>query len=146
MTSLPSRYTTTATTDGLQREVARRQLRRLTSARDRSAPRATGPRSRWTHVPLADLFATAGNRVYPRANGHQESGHEPCHASKSGRCVEIDPARGYWWCRGCRQGGDAVRAVMSLNGVTYPVAVARLVEIWGTPAGYWRRDAAGGHP
>lgn len=53
-------------------------------------------KSRWVHVPLADLFAATGNPLYPRNGDHLETGHEPVHGSKSGRCVFIDPGKGRW--------------------------------------------------
>jgi hypothetical protein len=110
-------------------EVERRQRARL-----KRAP-GPGPKpSPWTHVPLADLFAQAGNRVHRRGDGLAESGHEPFHGSKSGRCVLIDPATGRWWCRSCRTSGDAARLLMDLRGCSYSQAETWMARHYGPPA------------
>ncbi len=124
-----------AAADRIARATARRQLVALERATSgRPAGQQAKP-TRWAHVPITALFERAGNRLFPRSNGSFDSGHEPVHGSKSGRCVLIDPARGRWWCRACRRGGDAVAAVMSLHGWTYPHAVRWLTEQYGPPAG-----------
>lgn len=102
---------------------------------DTSAPRT----SRWAHVPIADLFHAAGNAAYERANGKIETGHEPLHSSKSGRCVVIEPEAGLWWCRSCRHGGDAAAFVMALHGWPYPRASVWLKERYGLPRKERRR-------
>jgi hypothetical protein len=130
-------------TDPVERAVAQAQLARLRGVTRRGEGAARLP-SRWRHVPLAALFERAGNELHIRPGGTVTTGHEPVHGSKSGACLVVWPAEGRWYCSSCHQGGDAVGAVMSLDGVAYPVAVARLVEGWGAPAGYWRRDGPGG--
>jgi hypothetical protein len=65
---------------------------------------------------LAQLFAAAGNQLYPSATGFK-TGHEPVHRSESGQCVTIDAAKERWYCHSCHQGGDLIKAVMSLKGV-----------------------------
>ena len=119
--------------DPVIRSVAARQLARLSIGRTR--PRSSARSSRWSHVPLADLFKEQGNHVRPRREGRFETGHEPMHASKSGRCVIIDPTLGRWWCRACRQAGDAARFVMDARGCSYPQATAWLERRYGRPAG-----------
>jgi len=93
----------------------------------------TSSKYKWTHVSLTDIFQLAGNRLHPRPNGTVDCGHEPCHGSKSGRCVTIDPTSGRWFCRSCRQGGDLVAAVQSLFGLDYWGAVQWLSERYGVP-------------
>jgi hypothetical protein len=119
--------------DPVAREVAARQLARLRSSGRRGSPRSTP--SRWRHVPLAELFAEQANRVHHRSDGMLESGHEPVHASRSGRCVLIDPGLGRWWCRSCRKSGDAARLVMELRGCSYAPAAAWLAGRYGPPPG-----------
>jgi hypothetical protein len=131
LAALSRRYTAPAG-DLLAQEVARRQRARLGRALAARIP-LSGV-SRWVHVPLAALFAQAGNRLYPRSNGSQETGHEPAHGSKSGRCILLDPQTGRWWCRGCRQHGDAAAFVMTWRGCTYPQAVRWLTARYGAPA------------
>ena len=119
--------------DPLKRELARIQLARL-RGRPRRAP-APITRSRWAHVPLTDLFVQQGNRVRHRNDGRFETGHEPMHASKSGRCLIVDPTLGRWWCRSCRRGGDAPAYVMDARGWSYRQAAAWLERRYGRPAG-----------
>lgn len=119
--------------DPVRREVARRQLARLATE---GAGRPTGRApSRWAHVPLADLFGQAGNTAGRRGDGTAECGHEPFHGSRSGRCVTIDEARGLWYCRSCRRGGDAARLVTDLHGCSYRRAAEWLEARYGAPAG-----------
>ncbi len=124
--------------DPIARAVAQRQLARIDAAPRRIASTAdtTDHRpSRWAHVPLADLFSAQGNHLYQRGTTYVETGHEPHHASKSGRCVLITTDTGRWWCRSCRRGGDAATYVMDVRGCTYPAAVAWLVDRFGRPGG-----------
>jgi hypothetical protein len=119
--------------------VAARQRAALSGARrvGQATPHeTTEPRrpSRWAHVPLAELFEQAGNMVYSRADGRQECGHEPEHSSRSGRCVLLDAARGYWYCRSCHGGGDAATLVQALHGLPYMDAAGWLTERYGAPA------------
>jgi hypothetical protein len=65
---------------------------------------------------LAQLFAAEGNPLHPTATGFK-TGHEPVHRSESGQCVAIDADRARWYCHSCHQGGDLIKAVMSLKGV-----------------------------
>jgi hypothetical protein len=111
-------------------EVRRRQSARRTQRVGHGATGTMRP-SRWVHVPLAQLFAAAGNRLSVRGNGVIECAHEPLHASKGGRCVAINPTTGLWWCRGCRRGGDAVTLVMDLEGCSAKEARARLTARFG---------------
>ena len=117
--------------DPIRAAVATRQLARL--QRGHAPRRAKTAASLWAHVPLAALFAEAGNRLFGHTGGMTECGHEPLHSSKSGRCVLIDPSTGRWWCRSCRRAGDAATLVMDLRGCQYPAAVAWLVERFGHP-------------
>lgn len=139
-----ARYTAPCA-DPLAREVARRQRDRLSRCTIPSHLASSSP-SRWGHVPLAGLFAAAGNSICAGSGGTVRTGHEPCHRSRSGLCLVIWVDEGRWWCSSCRRGGDAVAAVCSLEGVPYAASVARLIEAWGAPADYWRRRAHGARP
>jgi hypothetical protein len=133
MPNLQARYgTIMATADPFQRRVARRQLARLARVHAPSVPRVGASRSRWAHVPLEELFAAAGNLVHTRA-GRVETGHEPLHRSKSGRCVLLDATVGRWWCRGCHQHGDAAGFVMAWRAWTYRQAARWLTDRYGAP-------------
>jgi DNA primase len=91
--------------------------------------------SPWSHVPLTKLFQAMGNKVRPRRDGTFDSGHEPVHHSRSGRCVWIRPAEGRYYCRSCRKSGDAVTYLMEARGLTYQEAARILAERFGPPAG-----------
>jgi CHC2 zinc finger len=86
--------------------------------------------SRWVHVPLADLFGEY-NTMHQRGDGLVECGHEPFHTSKSGHCVLINVATGLWWCRSCRQSGDAAAFVMTTKGWSYSQAAQWLDDNYG---------------
>ena len=115
-------------------EVAARQLARLRSTSDRVATSTSASTpSPWAHVPLADLFAAQGNHVRRRADGLVESGHEPIHGSRSGRCLLINSASGRWFCRSCRRSGDAVTYMAALRGGSHGDASAVLSARYGPP-------------
>jgi DNA polymerase I-like protein with 3'-5' exonuclease and polymerase domains len=76
---------------------------------------------------LAQLFAAGGNQIHPTATGFK-TGHEPVHRSESGQCVAIDADKERWYGHSCQQGGDLIKAVMSLKGVSREDAEAYLRE------------------
>jgi hypothetical protein len=86
---------------------------------------------------LAQVFAAAGNQLYPTASGFK-TGHEPVHRSESGQCVTIDAEKACWYCHSCQQSGDLIKAVMSLKGVSQQEAEACLQELTGKTV---RRDS-----
>jgi hypothetical protein len=125
-------YAALADPEQVRREVARRQLGRLERRALSSSKGARRP-SRWQYVPLDTLFAEQGNALHVRSDGQVESGHEPLHHSKSGRCVLIDPREGRWWCRSCRRSGDAAQFLMDILGCRYARAAATLTRRFGPP-------------
>jgi hypothetical protein len=110
-------------------EVQRRQHHLLARAQRRSRTVETSDvrPSPWSHVPLPDLVG-AYNELYERDGGLVESAHEPMHGSKSGRCLLIDTQTGRWWCRSCRQAGDAAAFVMATQGWSYSQTAQWLEE------------------
>ena len=90
--------------------------------------------SKWKHVPLVKLFQALGNRVRPRRDGTFDSGHEPVHHSRSGRCVRIVPALGRYFCRSCGEKGDAATLLMRVYGIGRRQAERLLAERFGPPA------------
>ena len=122
---LTRRYDRLAASDdaAVQRLAAiqRARLAAVPPGQTRAAEHTAPPRP---SIPVADLFARAGNKLHERRAGF-ETGHEPVHGSRSGRCVWINPAAGRWSCRSCGAGGDAVAAVMSLRGLG-----ARQARVW----------------
>src|SRR5688572_28305141 len=79
---------------------------------------------------IARIFAESGNALKDTAKGF-ECGHEPVHPSKSGTCVKIDSEKSLWYCTNCESGGDVVRALMSLRGISRDEAETQLREISG---------------
>ena len=124
------------------RAIAKEQLGALGAMRH---ARLDGERSAWLHVPLGELFKQAGNVLIARTNGRIVCGHEPVHSSRSGNCLVIWSQEGRWFCTSCRAGGDAIQAVRSLEGVSYPVAIARLTSRYGAPAGFGFPKRGGRH-
>jgi hypothetical protein len=122
------------TDDSVTAEVRRRQASRLAQRTNRAQPTASIKRSRWAHVPLVQLFQDSGNVIYKRASGAIETGHEPCHHSKGGRCVQIDAQKGVWWCRSCREGGDAVIFLRQTRGWFRHQAVQYLTQQYSAPS------------
>jgi DNA primase len=95
-------------------------------------------KSKWSHVPIVEIFRAMGNKVRPRRDGTFDSGHEPVHGSKSGRCVWINPETGRYYCRHCHESGDAVTLLMRVKGLSYRDAVRLLADRFGPPAGLRR--------
>jgi DNA primase len=102
--------------------------------------------SPWKHVPLTKLFQAMGNRVRQRRDGTWDSGHEPVHGSKSGRCVWINPETGRYYCRHCHESGDAVTLLMRVKGLSYRDAVRLLEAKFGPPADSRRERMRRGGP
>ncbi len=121
-------------------EVRTRQAARL----ERKAARGTAARgrpSRWAHVKLAELFAETGNVIYETSHdGELETGHQPFHNSKRGRCLRIDTNLGLWYCRSCGQGGDAVTLWTAISGHRRKQAAIELAKRYGPPKGWASRS------
>ena len=125
-------------TTEITEEVRRRQAARL----ERKAAAGLAPRGRpspWAHVKLPDLFRDGGNAVFGTESDAAESGHQPFHGSRSGRCVLISTKLGLWYCRSCQQGGDALTLWMAKSGLGRRQAAAELSARFGPPARRRRR-------
>ncbi len=130
MNSPPRRYAAMRTSpDPAVRRLAEAQLARLQRPQhvvtDRPAP--------WGAAVVVALFERLGNTVHARRGGFSDTGHEPVHGSKSGRCVLIFP-EGRWWCRSCRKAGSVIDLALLLRGCPYRQAVAWLTTQYGPPA------------
>lgn len=118
--------------DPAVRALAAHQLARLDQADQAPAVDASAVMNPWAHVPLAELFTAQGNRLYRRGSGF-ETGHEPAHGSKSGRCVRIDPGRAIWFCSSCSTGGTALTYAAAVHGGDLRQAARWLVDTYGEP-------------
>src|SRR4030065_355725 len=73
-----------------------------------------------------DLIALVESRgVKLKKTGKSYKGLCPFHAEKT-PSFTITPSKNLWHCFGCGQGGDAIRFVELLDGVSFPDAVRRL--------------------
>jgi hypothetical protein len=123
------------TPEALNAEVERRQR----AIMDQGTLQAGAPEgdelhaSRWRYIPLHRLLTAEGNLLHKRPNGRLETGHEPLHGSKSGRCLLLNPATGRWHCRSCGRGGDAAAWVMDYRGYSYRHAAKWLLARFGPP-------------
>src|SRR2546428_10012806 len=118
--------------DEVTRQLAEVQLAKLHYAQPPTLVPNGVQHNRWSHVPLEQLFAEAGNTVHQNDRGYQ-CGHQPVHSSESGKCIHIKSENGYWYCHSCQQGGDAVAAVKSLQGLSIQDAITYLTQHFGPP-------------
>ena len=90
--------------------------------------------------PLSAIFERFGHRV--RRAGAEAVCLCPFHAERTPSC-SIDDRKGVFHCHGCSVGGDAIEAVMRLQGCAFPDAIAYL---GGSRAGRARRGPTRGAP
>lgn len=76
-----------------------------------------------------------------RAGGGSLSGLCPFHDEKT-PSFHVTPARGFWHCFGCGEGGDAISFVQKINNVTFSEAVEYLADRVGVQLRY---TDGGGH-
>src|SRR5690349_14141102 len=103
------------------------------SARYRATSARVGSEGVTMSSLLAQIFARAGNRLHPTAMGF-DTGHEPCHSSKSGRCVGLNATTDRWYCRSCHQSGGVVEALMALEGLSRAEAEAQAQAVGAATA------------
>ena len=54
----------------------------------------------------------------------------PFHNEKT-PSFSVDPDRGFWYCFGCKQGGDVFKFLMQIEGMGFPEAVQKLADETG---------------
>jgi len=74
---------------------------------------------------LVPLIEAATGPLHRRANGELE-GPCPWHSSRSGRCLSVYAGGTRWYCRSCGRGGDAVRWVILVDGLSWRAARQKL--------------------
>lgn len=76
--------------------------------------------------PIAEVVAEHG---VPLTVAEQDNMTAPCpfpgHEGE-GASFNVTPARGYWYCFGCGEGGDVITFMRKACGLTYPDAVQHL--------------------
>ncbi len=61
-----------------------------------------------------------------RAGGHYVA-LCPFHSEKT-PSFSVDPDRGFWYCFGCKEGGDVFKFIMKMEGMGFPEAVKKLAD------------------
>ncbi|MGD9497185.1 MAG: DNA primase, partial [Armatimonadota bacterium] len=74
-----------------------------------------------------DLVEIIGQYVRLRRSGSRFVGLCPFHQD-SAPSFSVDPARGFWHCFGCGEGGDLFSFVMRQEGLTFPEALRLLAQ------------------
>ncbi len=78
----------------------------------------------------ADLAVVVGGHTALTRNGARLKGLCPFHSEKT-PSFTVDPARGYYHCFGCGEGGDVYRFLQKMEALSFPEAVERLARMVG---------------
>ncbi len=65
-----------------------------------------------------------------RAGGGSQKGLCPFHDEKT-PSFNVNPARQFWHCFGCQEGGDVISFLMKVDGLTFVESVERLADKYG---------------
>lgn len=84
-------------------------------------------------APLADVVAEYTR--LDRAGGGRLKGLCPLHAEKT-PSFTVDPAKGYFHCFGCGEGGDAIAFLRKVEGLSFVESVERLARVAGIDLRY----------
>lgn len=72
----------------------------------------------------------SGYVTLKRAGGGSLKGLCPFHDEKT-PSFNVNPARQFWHCFGCQEGGDVISFLMKVDGLTFTETVERLAEKYG---------------
>ena len=89
-------------------------------------------------VNLADLI---GQQVKLKKSGRNYSGLCPFHADKD-PSFTVSPEKGFFYCFGCKEGGNAVSYLTKLRGYSYLEAIEELANVTGVELQFDRVDQA----
>ena len=78
----------------------------------------------------ADIAAVIGDYTALRRSGTRLKGLCPFHREKT-PSFSVDPARSYWHCFGCGEGGDVYTFLQKVEALSFPEAVERLARLVG---------------
>jgi len=79
-----------------------------------------------------DIVAVVSEYVNLRKQGARYVGLCPFHTEKT-PSFHVHPAHQFYHCFGCGAGGDVIKFVMQIEGLTFPEALERLAERYGIP-------------
>lgn len=82
--------------------------------------------------PIADVVREYGVELAAAGRGNLK-GLCPFHP-ETAPSFSVTPARGYWYCFGCSEGGDVISFVRQKAGLTFAAAVQRLAARAGIDA------------
>jgi DNA primase len=80
----------------------------------------------------ASVLEIAGEHTRLTKAGRRHKGLCPLHKEKT-PSFSVDPDRGFFYCFGCGQGGDAIKLHMMLSGDDFPAAIESLAQRYGIP-------------
>ncbi|MGM9992224.1 MAG: DNA primase [Candidatus Bruticola sp.] len=72
-----------------------------------------------------DISSVIGRYMQLKRSGSKYLGLCPFHNEKT-PSFSVDPERGFWYCFGCRQGGNVFQFLMKIEGMGFPEAVRKL--------------------
>ncbi|MBM4354811.1 MAG: DNA primase [Deltaproteobacteria bacterium] len=82
-----------------------------------------------------NLVELVGQQVKLRRTGRNWVGLCPFH-SDGKPSFSVNPERGFFYCFGCHEGGDAISFLTKLKGMSYPEAVESLAHMVGVEVTY----------
>ncbi|MGM9998419.1 MAG: DNA primase [Candidatus Bruticola sp.] len=89
-----------------------------------------------------DISTVIGRYLQLRRSGGKYLGLCPFHNEKT-PSFSVDPDRGFWYCFGCRQGGNVFQFLMKIEGMGFPEAVKKLAAEAGVEIKLQSDESAG---
>ncbi|MDQ2732247.1 MAG: CHC2 zinc finger domain-containing protein, partial [Armatimonadota bacterium] len=77
-----------------------------------------------------DIVAVVSEYVTLRRHGREFQGLCPFHSERS-PSFSVNPEKGFWYCHGCHEGGNAITFLAKVEGVSNGQAVRLLAERQG---------------
>jgi DNA primase len=90
----------------------------------------------------ASLIDVAAEYMQVKKAGRQFKALCPFHTEKTPSFM-LDPAKGFYFCHGCGEGGDAIKLVMKLEALSFAEAIERLAQKCGVTLRYEKGGDAG---
>ena len=87
-----------------------------------------------------EITEVIGRYLQLRRVGSKYVGLCPFHNEKT-PSFSVDPDRRFWYCFGCKQGGNIFQFLMKMEGMGFPEAVRKLAEEAGVEI-KWENDSS----